>query len=61
MKNEEEIIRLSQEMYELTRPKCGKCRLPFSCCDRQYCEESIKYAKRYWGVDLKPTDNDTLR
>ena len=58
MKNKDEIIRLSKEMYEITRPKCGNCKLPFSCCDKRYCELSIEYAKKYWNVDLTPTDNE---
>ena len=60
MKNKEEVIRLSKEMYELTRPKCGECHLPFSCCDKRYCELAIEYAKENWGIELAPTDNNEL-
>ena len=39
-----ELEKLYQEMYELTNPKCGECRVPFSCCDKFTCEMVQEYA-----------------
>jgi len=44
----------------LTRPECGRCRVPLSCCDEMYCQMAIEYAKNEWGVELKTTDHPKL-
>lgn len=49
------LIRLYQEMYELTEPECGRCRIPRSCCDPIVCEFVADHAKLRWGVELRPT------
>jgi hypothetical protein len=33
-----ELPDLYRQMSDLTRPKCGECRAPLSCCDPMYCE-----------------------
>jgi len=33
-----ELEALYQQMADLTRPKCGECRSPMSCCDPMYCD-----------------------
>lgn len=50
---------LYQEMADLTRPLCGACRAPFSCCSPEYCEMALRIAKDQ-GVDLARTDHKTL-
>ena len=58
----DDLIVLFQEMYELTRPECDRCRVPRSCCDAMYCGCAEEYAREEWGVDLTPlkTDHPTL-
>lgn len=43
---------LFQQMYELTNPLCGKCPVPYSCCDTKYCDIATKYAKDVYNIDL---------
>lgn len=45
-------IKLFQEMYELTNPKCGQCRIPYSCCSSEYCEAAKVYTSEKYGIDL---------
>lgn len=39
-----ELEKLYREMYELTNPKCGECKIPFSCCDPFTCEMVKEFA-----------------
>lgn len=39
-----ELEKLYQEMYGLTNPKCGECKVPFSCCDKFTCEMVKEFA-----------------
>ena len=50
------LISLYKKMYKLTRPKCGKCNCPLSCCSPEYCDEAIRWAKEKWKVELEPTE-----
>ena len=61
-KVDNQLVVLFQQMYELTNPECGKCRVPLSCCDAMYCGCAQEYALEEWGVDLTPvrTDHPTL-
>ncbi len=34
----DKLIVLYQEMADLTRPKCGACKAPHSCCSPEYCD-----------------------
>jgi len=52
-----QLIPLYKEMADLTLPKCRECRLPYSCCDKLACEMTKQFAKQYWNVELKETDN----
>ena len=55
------LIRLYQEMYELTEPECRlSCRCPQSCCSPEYCLEAIRYAQEHWGTTLTPTEHHRL-
>lgn len=38
--------KLYQEMYELTEPKCGSCKVPHSCCDPFTCQMVKEYASK---------------
>lgn len=58
MKNPE-LIKLYQNMYEHTRPKCDTCRVPLSCCDKFYCELAKNFAKEVYQIELKPTSHKT--
>lgn len=46
------LIDLYNEMYRLTNPKCGQCRVPFSCCSAEYCEMAQDYAKAVYDIDI---------
>ena len=55
------IIRLFQEMYELTEPECRlTCRCPQSCCSPEYCEMAAEFASEN-GIVLKRTEHPTLK
>ena len=56
----EQLKKLWQEMYELTRPKCDECALPRSCCSPEYCEMAIQIAKDRWSLDLQRTEHPKL-
>lgn len=54
-----ELVKLYQEMYELTNPKCATCRIPHSCCDRMYCEMArVMIAEE--GANISTTNHPTL-
>jgi hypothetical protein len=59
MKNPQ-LIPLMQRMADLTKPECGRCRVPWSCCHWEYCETARHYAKEEWGVDLVDTGHPTV-
>jgi hypothetical protein len=54
------VIQLSKQMADLTRPKCGACPIPLSCCEAIYCEGAIQYARLYWDTELPRTDHPKL-
>jgi len=59
------LVKKWEQMAALTREKCsgigkGACLVPFSCCDRVYCEIAARYAKQEYGVELEKTDHPTL-
>lgn len=47
------------EMYEMTNAECKKCKVPFSCCSSEYCEQADDYSQEQ-GVILQKTDHPTL-
>ena len=51
---------LYEKMYNLTRPKCGECRVPMSCCSPEYCNMSITYAEEKYGIKMQTTDHQSL-
>ena len=55
----ENLIRMYQEMADLTKPKCAKCRAPHYCCNANQCEATIRYAATE-GVMLTRTDHPDL-
>lgn len=55
------MLRLWQEMSDLTAPECAKaCKIPHSCCSPEYCDmaEEIALAN---DVTLEPTGHPTLK
>lgn len=49
---------LYRELYELTAPLCGSCRVPYACCDAVLgCELTQKFAKDFYQIDLEPCAN----
>ena len=66
---EQKLIDLYRQMSDLTRPECSSpnnsaeltwpgcsCKIPFSCCSPEYCQDTIGYAKEHWGVTLEPLE-----
>jgi len=52
---ERTLIALHREMANLTNQECAQCDPPYSCCDfygGYYCEFSIAWADKKWGVKL---------
>lgn len=41
----EELKQLYQEVYLLTEPLCKACRVPQSCCSREYCELALEMSE----------------
>lgn len=61
----ERIVRLYQQVAELTKPLCQGvvkhgCKVPYSCCSSEYCELAIEHAKERHGVQLERTQHPTL-
>lgn len=55
-----DLIKLYQQMADLTLPKCKQCRIPLSCCSPEYCSMAIDYAQERYGVTLISTGHKTL-
>ena len=55
----EELKKLYKEIAELTKPKCGQCRIPHYCCQPEHCEATARYAAEM-GVMLNRTDHPKL-
>jgi hypothetical protein len=53
------LERLYQEIADLTKPKCGECRVPHYCCNAEQCEATARYAAET-GVMLTRTDHPKL-
>ncbi|HUS98154.1 MAG TPA: hypothetical protein VMX97_15615 [Hyphomicrobiaceae bacterium] len=61
-KQDQTLIALYVEMAQLTAPECATvCRVPFSCCSPEYCEASIDWAKKRWGIDLPRVNGKNQR
>jgi hypothetical protein len=58
-KPSKKVIDLFEEMYQLTRPFCGECRVALSCCDALYCAQAEENLGEY-GIVLEHTDHPTL-
>jgi hypothetical protein len=54
------IIRLYREMADMTNPECAACPVPLSCCGKEYCDLTARFALKNWGVTLQPTGHPTL-
>jgi hypothetical protein len=59
----QELKHLYQEMYEHTRPVClAKCQWPGRpgrCgCHAFYCEQTMRFAREEYGLELEPTGFD---
>ena len=55
-KEQTKLVELYQQMADLTRPLCGLCRRPNSCCSKEHCEQAKLFAKEFWGIDLVEPD-----
>jgi hypothetical protein len=52
---------LYQRMADFTAPECAQtCPLPYSCCDKMYCDEAARYAFEREGVVLQETGHAML-
>jgi hypothetical protein len=60
MDKRQQLIDLYAAMAAHTLPECRACFNPHSCCDAMYCENTIKFAAKKWGVDLPRTDHPKL-
>ncbi len=60
MKKNGLLIVLYQKMSDLTAPKCATaCKIPHSCCSKEYCEMAMEIAKES-GEVLEPTGHEKL-
>jgi hypothetical protein len=57
---EQLLVKLYQEMADMTQPECAACPVPLSCCGPEYCNLAAKYALKDWGVVLQPTGHPRL-
>lgn len=59
---------LYQKIADLTAPSCQNgtaecakfCDRKYRCCERQYCEQTRKFAKEKYNIDLQETGNAEL-
>lgn len=60
----DQLIEAYREMAEHTRNECGPepCgnHTAFRCCDPVYCSDTIRYARRRWGITLTPTGHEHI-
>ena len=59
--DEEKLKQKYVEMAKLTRPKCGECRCPLSCCSPEYCNVARAYARDEWGVELEESGHKNTK
>lgn len=51
--HQKELEELYQKMYELTNPLCSQCKLPHSCCDKDFgCHAARWHAFHTYGIEL---------
>lgn len=55
----DKLVVLYQEMADMTRPKCGECRVPLSCCEEMYCELARMNIEAS-GLQIPKTSHATL-
>jgi hypothetical protein len=56
-----ELVILYEDMARHTEPECANnCRLPRSCCSPEYCQFTLDYAQKEWGLVLMQTSHPTL-
>jgi hypothetical protein len=60
-KAKKRLVKLYAQMAELTKPECAQCSSPHSCCSQEYCELTIQWAAKAWGVTLERTDGRDTR
>jgi hypothetical protein len=51
---------LYQEMYELTRDRCGCEDQPNHCCSKEYCIAAAGFSLLFYGVRLAPTEHPSI-
>src|SRR5262245_33861576 len=56
----QQLIELYAQIAAHTLPECRACFNPYSCCDPLYCESTIKFAAKKWGVELQRTTHPKL-
>ena len=54
-----QLVQLYREIADLTKPKCGQCRVPHYCCNDYQCEMIAHYAAEM-GVTLTRTGHPKL-
>lgn len=55
------LIDLDRQMSEHTAPECASvCLVPHGCCSIEYCELTLRNARRVWGIELPLTDHPDL-
>jgi hypothetical protein len=59
-RTEGQLVAAYQEMYEHTRPECGKCKVPFNCCSAAACDGTMAHALDQWDVTLPATGHPKL-
>lgn len=55
-KIELQLVKAYKEMSDHTAPECANnCRIPYGCCEPEYCELAKGFAEEYWGIKLEET------
>jgi hypothetical protein len=47
-------------LWQHTKDECASCRVPHGCCNSWQCEETIRYAKDRFDIDLASTGHASL-
>lgn len=57
------LVVLYEKMSKLTADRCGApCgeTKPYRCCERRFCDMATEWAKKAWGVTLKPSGHESI-
>ena len=55
-----QLIKLYDDMHNHTKDWCKQCKIPYSCCSKEYCDIVLTYAKENGVIEVMFNTNATL-